>query len=207
MELIGHIVRLQVQRSGIKVPSAPGAAYPESYEPEALLEVPAVELTAAGVIGLTADAGPEAQVERMLDVHHTRHPASRNSRGVNDVSVGFTTHYAAMRGRFGTHLADGIAGENILVAAGRRIEPADAARGLVIETRDGRQVVLERVVVAEPCVPFARFCLRLASADAPTELVKSSLQFLRRGTRGFYANYPGSAPAIVRLGDRVGLRG
>lgn len=198
---LGRIARLQVQRSGVKLAAKPGAAHPQYYDPAALVVVPRLRLTASGAEGLL-DRG-----QTVLDVHHLEHPSSRNARGQNDVSVGFTAHYGLMRDRFGPHLEDGIAGENILVEADRPVELSALAAGLMVETADGTCVLLQDVLVAEPCVPFTRFCLRLGVTDRDTAHVKDCLQFLRKGMRGFYANYAGTSSVVLGLGDRVLLRG
>src|SRR5438876_11913135 len=115
MDPIGIIVRLQVQQSGLKV----GAAPRRWYDPTPLLAVPALHLGASGV------SAWDAQGERICDVHHKDHPASRNVRGRNGISIGITAHYDAMRARFGAHLGDGLAGENILVQTDRTFGEAD----------------------------------------------------------------------------------
>jgi hypothetical protein len=145
----------------------------------------------------------------VLDVHNTLHPASKNQRGINDVSVGFTAHYAAIREHFGEHLTDGIAGENVLIQTSSRIEPEQVRGGLAIQTQAGALAVLENVVVAEPCVPFTRFCLRLRPADPSSPAVTDGVRWLREGMRGYYANYAGTeaAEVVLRLGDRVCLLG
>ena len=212
---LGRIVRLQVQRASLKLPNADGAAHPQRFDPSPLVPVPRLLLQPQGVIGLLDDGS------RIVDVHHTEHPASKNQRGINDVSVGFTAHYVIMRDQFGAHLTDGIAGENVLVETDARVEPDELSGGLAIETQDGTLAVLEAVVVAEPCVPFTRFCLRLAPAEPSGERVTDSLRTLRHGLRGYYANYAGagadagagtdrgegggaaSAAVVLRVGDRV----
>jgi hypothetical protein len=216
---LGQIVRLQVQRSSLKLPNADGAAHPQRFDPSPLVPVPRLLLQPQGVIGLLDDGS------RIVDVHHAEHPASKNQRGINDVSVGFTAHYAIMREQFGAHLSDGIAGENVLIQTAERIELDELSGGLAIETQDGTLAVLEAVVVAEPCVPFTRFCLRLAPAEPSGERVTDSLNQLRQGLRGYYANYAGAgagagsgvgagtdggggvgaAPpgVVLRVGDRV----
>jgi hypothetical protein len=208
VKTIGEIVRLQVQRSSLKLPNldVPAAAHPQRYDPSPLLGVPRLLLTAQGVIGLLDDDAADA---RVLDVHNALHPLTKNHDGINDVSVGFTAHYAAMRQRFGPHLGDGIAGENVLVQTTSRIEPEQVQGGLAIETRDGQLALLESVVVAEPCVPFTRFCLRLRPADPSSPAVTDGLRWLREGMRGFYANYAGAdtAGVVLRIGDRVCLPG
>ncbi len=192
MELIGTVARLQIQVASLKVQGAPR----EQYDPAGLRSVPALEVCQAGA------SSRDVYGAVILDQHHREHPHSKNRRGVNGISIGFTAHYASMRGRFGDHLYDGIAGENIIVATDRRVPPELAAGGLCIVTADGPEVRLEDVFAAEPCVPFTRFALRYPSEARSNSTVKEALAFLREGMRGYYATYRG-APATLRLGDRV----
>ena len=109
-----------------------------------------------------------------------------------------------MRGRFGDHLADGLAGENILVEAARPLREEDLAAGVVIENGGGARTVLRRIAVAAPCVEFARYALRFPAAARPDETVTGALRFLHDGVRGYYAAFEGE-PAVVRVGDWVFL--
>lgn len=195
MELIGRIVRLQVQETSLKV----GERLRRWYDPAPMRPVPMLILDEHGVIGRTETG------DTILDVHNMTHPASKSRAGSNGISVGFTAHYDAMRARFGDHLADGIAGENILVATERLFMEDDVAVGLRIETDDGTAIDLEQIIIAEPCVEFSRFSLRYP-LDAPSDhAVTDALNFLREGTRGFYATYRG-APKAITVGARVYLR-
>ncbi len=193
MELIGRIVRLQVQESSLKVGERPR----RWYEPGPIRAVPMLTLDASGVTGREVDGSV------VPDVHNAAHPASKH-RGENGVSVGFTSHYAAMRARFGDHLADGIAGENILVATDRVLGEADFAAGIHIEATDGALVRLEEVISAEPCVEFSRYALRYPHDTPSDRAVTDALTFLREGTRGFYATYHGT-PATIAVGAGVYL--
>lgn len=194
MELIGNIVRLQVQESSLKAGERPH----RWYDPSPIRSVPALLVDASGAIGRTADGAA------ILDVHNRTHPASKNSDGVNDLSVGFTSHYVAMRARFGDHLPDGIAGENILVATDRMFTEAEFAAGIHIETAGGAHIHLEAVIVAKPCVEFSRYVLRLP-LDVPSDrAVSDALNFLHKGTRGFYTTYQGT-PVEIAVGARVFL--
>src|SRR5207248_10512039 len=103
MELIGTIVRLQVQRSSLKLGERPR----RWFDPAPLVVVPALVLSEAGVVGLLPEGG------RIVDVHNREHPESRHGNG-NGISVGFTSHYVQMRSRLGDRIVEGIAGENIL---------------------------------------------------------------------------------------------
>ena len=84
----------------------------------------------------------------------------------------------------------------------RRVELDELRGGLLIAASDGTFVTLERVIIAEPCVPFTRFAMRLSATDPSGPQVTEALQFLRAGRRGFYASYAGPE-VTLRPGDRV----
>jgi hypothetical protein len=148
VDYIGKIVRLQAQTSSLKV-----GASPRRYDPAPLRSLRALRLTADGAIGMAETGAPT------VDVHHADHPASKH-RGGNGVSLGFTSHYAIMRDRFGAHLTDGIAGENILIEAEREFHEDELAGGIVIAGEDGARVELGEIAAVAPCVEFPRFALR-----------------------------------------------
>ena len=191
---IGQILRLQVQRASLKVGQAPR----RRYDPTPLCAVSRLTLEDGGVVGWSE------RDERLDDVHHSSHPASKH-RGDNGVSLCFTAHYDAMRERFGAHLADGLAAENILVRTDQLYGEDDLTAGLLIETADGERVRLGDVTVATPCVEFARFSLRFPEDARPDRTVADALAFLNDGMRGYYASYRG-APTPIRVGDRVWIR-
>jgi hypothetical protein len=193
VRLIGTIVRLQVQESSLKVGDKP-----RRYDPAPIRSVPAVSISSAGVLGLAENG------ETILDVHHHDHPMSKNQGGENGISLGFTGHYRAMRQRFGQHLADGIAGENILVEADRQFQVEELAAGVVVEGNSERRLELRPVIVAAPCVEFSRYALRFPDGARPDATVTEALRFLDEGMRGFYATYVGE-PAVVEVGARVFL--
>ena len=189
MRLLGRVVRLQAQRSSLKAGDGPS----RYYDPAPLCAVATLTLTDGGALGQ-----PEAG-DTILDVHHRDHPASKNHDGINGLSIGFTSHYIAMRDRFGPHLTDGIAGESILVETKQIVRLEELAGGIVLEGTNGEQLQLTDLVVAEPCVQFTRFALRRAP-DAPGDDAQTeALQFLRDGMRGFYASYHGK-PVVIRVG-------
>jgi hypothetical protein len=192
---LGRIVRLQVQRSKLKLGEKPRRV----YDPAPLLSVGALRLTRAGALGVL----PDGTV--VMDVHHAGHPETRNNDGANDLSVGFTGHYAAMRAAYGPHLADGCAGENILVEAEGEVALARVARGLVIRGADqrGREAALTGVRVALPCVEFSGYASRTTEAGP----IKAALQFLGEGRRGFYCGYESEDEATVTVGDEVWVGG
>ena len=193
MELLGPIVRLQVQASSLKVGEPPR----RRYDIGPLQAVASLTLEPGGVVGWTVGG------ERVDDVHHRNHPTSKHrDTDHNGGSVGFSSHYAAMRERFGDHLADGLAAENILVQTDLMLGEDDFAGGLLIETRDGVRVRLDDPLVATPCVEFTRFAMRFPGDARPDRTVSEALAFLDDGMRGYYVAYAGP-PVRLRLGDRV----
>jgi hypothetical protein len=189
---IGRIKQVQIQRSSLKAGERPY----RYYDPAPLLVVDRLLLSPNGAIGLTTNGG------KVVDVHNIEHPASKN-QGVNGISIGFTSHYHAMRERFGPHLTDGCAGENILVETDGTFALADLGARLAIETAAGAIVYLTDLLVAAPCVEFSRFAAGQGER-LPAEALKATLQFLDDGRRGFYARVEGEpVEAIVQAGDRV----
>jgi len=203
---IGPVVRVQVQRDPLK--RREGEAV--RYDPTPLVVVAALDLTSTGAVGRDDDATATATAT-IMDVHNAKHPASRY-RGENGVSIGFTSHYARMRDRFGPHLTDGIAAESILVETDAVLPLDNVSAGFVIVTRSGEQIALDAVEVAEPCAPFSCFCLRLPPDRPADTSVTEALRFLRGGTRGFYAtlaldhtdgNGDNDTAVTVRPGDTL----
>lgn len=195
---IGEIVRLQIQRESLKV-DMPDGERPELrvrryYDPTPILASDALAV-ADNLVTVEGDEGP------VVDVHCVSHPRSRNRGNGNMLSVGFTGHYDKMRDRFGEHLTDGIAGENILVDNRAVLSIDDLEAGMRIETRDGQVLDFDPVTVAAPCVEFSRFCL--GDLTAPPLDVKETLQFLDHGTRAFYAYIASGLPVTLRTGDRL----
>jgi hypothetical protein len=107
-----------------------------------------------------------------------------------------------MRQRFGERLWDGIAGENVLVAAPDPVSVEQLRGGIGVRSQDGQMARLDEIVVAEPCVEFSRFALGFGHADRSNEHVTQALRFLRQGMRGFYATFAGEA-VVLRRGDAV----
>jgi hypothetical protein len=193
MREIGSIKQLQVQRASLKQGQRP-LRY---YDPAPLLVVERLRLGSGGVVGVDATG------EQVVDVHHAGHPESKHHQGVNGISIGFTSHYRAMRDRFGAHLVDGCAGENILVETDRRWSSEQLGEALVIQRADGRAIALAGVIVAAPCVEFSRFA-HLSADPLTSDELRSTLQFLDGGMRGFYARLADGQPdAEICVGDRV----
>lgn len=190
--LLGRIVRLQIQPESLKQ-EIDGR---KVYHPGGLQGVDSIRLTNTGASALAANG------EETLDVHNTTHPRSKHW-GANWLSFGFTSHYAAMAREFGEHLTLGSAGENIIIETESTITLAQVAGGIEIATAGG-PAIIEKVVVAAPCAPFATYAL--ANPSAATTALKTALQFLNHGTRGFYGIYPAAKSAHLRIGDAVYAR-
>jgi hypothetical protein len=191
MHNVGRIVRLQIQRSSLKTGEKPNRA----YDPAPLLAVDRLALGPDGALGAGSDGS------WVVDVHHRAHPRTKNEDGAHGVSIGFTSHYALMRERFGDRVTLGCAGENIIVETEGRIAFDDLQRGIVLLAGDGQELArLEVLQVAEPCRPFTGWAL---GGIVESRVLKESLQFLEGGMRGYYCQGVGSG--IVSLGDRVAV--
>ena len=191
MQPVGTIVRLQIQRSSLKTGEKPNRV----YDPAPILAVDRLAVSPDGVLG----SGREGGGGWFVDIHHRAHPFTKNEDGLHGVSVGFTSHYALMRDRFGKRIAPGCAGENILAQADRRLTLEDLQVGLAIIGQDGREQVRLRVLqVAHPCRPFTGWAL---GGRVEAEVLKSHLQFLDDGKRGFYC--VGEGAGVVSVGDRL----
>jgi len=191
MHELGRIVRLQIQRSSLKTGEKPIRV----YDPMPLLAVDRLALGPDGALG----EGPDGSW--LVDVHHRAHPRTKNEDGAHGVSLGFTSHYALMRDRFGERITLGCAGENIIVETERRIGFEDLARGVVLLAPAGQERArLEVLQVAQPCRPFSGWAL---GGVVEARVLKETLQFLEGGTRGYYCQAVGAG--IVSVGDRLAL--
>jgi hypothetical protein len=184
-ELIGEIVRLQVQRIPIKVKGT-------GYLPGEILPVERASVDAWGMVGWHDGAW-------VVDAHNRAHP-SRRGGGRRQLSIGFTGHYDAMAERFGA-APIGIAGENIIVD-GAALWIEDLGEGLIVETVAG-ELELERPRVAAPCLEFTSFMLGLDTV-APLSEIEDALAELHDGRRGFIVAADHAAqPVEVLVGDKV----
>ena len=190
MQEIGVVQLVQVQQESLKVDLADSS---RGYDPTPLCQVPQIRITADGIIGIRESG------EEIIDVHHAEHPRSRY-RGDNHVSIGFTSHYDAMRNRYGDHLVTGIAAESIIVQTDIRYTSATIGAKLAIRCQaDDTLMVLTEVIPAPPCAPFSQFTANRKLSPAET---KVTLQFLSDGMRGFYMRLADeSDSAIVQAGD------
>jgi hypothetical protein len=194
MRTIGTVTRLQIQRGSLKRGEKPTRV----YDPTPLLAVPALSVSPDGALG----ASPSDPDTWLVDVHHRAHPHTKNEDGQHGISLGFTSHYRAMREHFGDKLAVGCAGENIIANVERRLTYEELAGGVAILAPDGTERVRLKVLqVAHPCRPFTGWAL--GKMVEPEEL-KKHLQFLDNGMRGFYCVAEGTE--TVALGDLIATR-
>src|SRR2546428_13663160 len=105
MRELGRMVRMQIQRPSLKTGEKPTRV----YDPTPLLAVDRLALGPDGALG----EGPDGSW--LVDVHHRAHPRTKNEDGAHGVSLGFTSHYALMRDRFGGPHTPGCAGGDIIV--------------------------------------------------------------------------------------------
>ena len=140
----------------------------------------------------------------MLDIHHIDHPNKAYDKD-DLVSIGFTSHYQAMRARFGEHMVDGIAGENIIIEYKQEVWPQDLGGQIAIEGGDtGRKTRFDAVKFAAPCNEFSHFAANSQHERLPAAELKSTLQFLGNGRRGFLMLLSADQESVsVQPGDRV----
>jgi MOSC domain-containing protein YiiM len=191
---LGTVKLVQVQPAGLII-ETPEDYY---YDPSRRVEVERLQITPRGTEAVTP------QGERVLDIHHKDHPESRHLGG-DDISINFTSHYAAMRAQFGEHMVDGIAGENIIIDYEQEVWLPDLNQQIIIENPDTRdRVLLEVEEFAAPCEEFSHFAARSQHERLPAEKLKATLQFLNNGRRGFLLVLSkGQTEAAVQPGDQV----
>jgi hypothetical protein len=194
MRELGHVKLVQVQPSGLIIETPSGHFYDASRR----LEVDSLQITSLGIEATT----PEG--EHGLDIHHISHPGKAYDN--NDlVSIGFTSHYEAMRTQFGEHMVDGIAGENIVIDYEDEVWSEDLGKRIAIENQDsGHMALLDLVSFAAPCDEFSHFAARNQHERLPAAKLKETLQFLGNGRRGFLLVLSeGQEATEVRRGDKV----
>ena len=184
-ELLGRIVRLQIQTEPLKATGR--------YDPGHLVTAESALIGEAGML-IKGDNG------WIIDAHHRGHPRARGG-GNRALSIGFTGHYQAMARRCDT-VPVGIAGENVIVD-GPSVRMAEISEGMFIRRSDGAEVDLMDPRPAAPCRPFTSFLL--GSDDVlEREAIQSELAFLSDGTRGYLISV-GSTDRYeeITVGDEV----
>jgi hypothetical protein len=191
---LGRVKLTQLQPNGLILETPSGYIYDASRR----VVVDQLLITPLGIEATT----PEG--EQVLDIHHIDHP----DKAYDDddlVCIGFTSHYAAMRSRFGEHMVDGIAGENIIIDCEQEIWPEDLGEQIAIENQEtGVLTLLDMVSFAAPCDEFSHFAAKSQNSRLPAEELKATLQFLGNGRRGYLlVMSKGQEPATVQPGDKV----
>jgi len=194
LTLLGKITVTQLQPDGLIIETPTG----ELYDPSRLMAASHLVLTPQGIETIS----PEG--ERILDIHHLEHPG----KAYDDddlVCIGFTSHYAAMRERFGAHMVDGAAGENIIIDSQKEIWPDELGQRIAIENNQTGQVsFLEVTRFAAPCAEFSHFAAHSQDTRMPAKELKDTLQFLGNGRRGFLLVLgDGQESFTVQPGDLV----
>lgn len=192
MRKLGTIMRIQIQLDRLKSGEEPRRV----YDPGAIRAVDSAWVGGDGLVAPT-EAG------YLLDVHHRAHPLTRNREGQNAVSLGFASHYEALRAKFGDRLGLGVAGENFIIDGAEAFSAAALAGGALIRLRNGEELRLGSVIPAPPCAPFANWALGFPEGGADPMARKEALAALGGGMRGFYARVEGAQPALVSVGDEV----
>jgi hypothetical protein len=195
---LGIIKLVQVQPNGLIIETPSG----DFYDVSRRVEVESLLITKLGIEAITPVG------EHVLDIHHVNHPGKAYD---NDdlVSIGFTSHYEAMRARFGEHLVDGSAGENIIIEYNKEVWREDLGRQIAFEnSKTGHRALLDFVSFAPPCEEFSHFVAQSQHERLPAEELKSTLQFLNNGRRGFLLVLSeGQDEVTVQSGDRLFVLG
>ena len=194
MRALGRIKLVQIQPSGLIVQTDTG----DVYDPSRRVEVDSLLITQLGIEAIF-DEG-----ESVLDIHHIDHP-DKAYDNKDLVSIGFTSHYNAMRKKFGNHMVDGIAGENIIIEYDWEVWMEDLGMQICIENvKTGTRALFDIVRFAAPCEEFSHFAAKSQYERLPAAGLKNTLQFLNHGRRGFLLVLSeGQEIATVEPGDRV----
>lgn len=194
LNLLGYVKLTQLQPTGLIINTPSG----EFYDPSRRVVVDSLQISPLGIEAITPDG------EHVLDIHHIDHPDKKYD---NDdlVCIGFSSHYAAMRARFGEHMVDGVAGENIIIQAEKEIWPEELGQRIGFESSEtGDITFLDVVKFAAPCEEFSHFAAQSQHQRLPAAELKATLQFLGNGRRGYLLVLSdGHEPVNVQPGDRV----
>ncbi len=191
---LGKVKLVQLQPSGLIIETPSGNFYDASRR----VELDHLLITPKGIEATTP------QGEHVLDIHHLDHP----DKAYDDddlVCIGFTSHYEKMRTRFGEHMVDGVAGENIIIEFGEEVWVDDIGQQLAIENTDtGQKTMLDLVCFAAPCDEFSHFASQSQGERLPAADLKAVLNFLNDGRRGYLLVLSkDQESAMIRPGDKV----
>ena len=194
---IGQVKLVQLQPTGLIIENdkTPTGYY---YDATRLVQVDRLEISPLGIEATLPNG------EHVLDIHHINHPGKEYDDD-DLVCIAFTSHYEAMRARFGSKMVDGIAGENIIIAYDEEVWPEDLGQQIIIENaKSGQRLRLEMTSHANPCQEFSQFALGNQYEKPPAAVMKETLQFLENGRRGFLYIMPeGQESATVQPGDKM----
>lgn len=191
---LGKVKLVQVQPRGLIIETPSG----DFYDVTRRVEVEKLIITSLGIEATTAKG------EHVLDIHHINHPDKKYDED-DLISIGFTSHYAAMRKRFGAHMVDGAAGENIIIEHDQEVWIDDLGRQVVIENaKTGKRTCLDVLKFAAPCEEFSHFVACSQHERLPADELKATLQFLNNGRRGFLLVLSeGQESGTIQAGDKV----
>jgi len=190
MQVIGTIKFVQIQRSRMKI--CQGGQ--QVYHPASLLPVAKLVLSDGGIAGITQEG------QDILDVHHRQHPQSRY-KDDNKISFGFSQNYQLMQQYFGKHIATGDGGENIIIEASEDVLALTSLGHVyIMNQHDNSLIKFDNITCATPCHEFSLYCLHGSKSHKE---IKSALQFLNNGMRGYYGEFPkGHHKYVVQAGDK-----
>lgn len=193
MQQIGTVKFVQIQRYPMK--NKVEGRRDRVYNPAPLLTVERLYMTENGISGCQGDRTV------IVDVHNVKHPESRYRQG-NKISFGLLFHYNEMRERFGEHMDDGIAGENILIEVDDSENLPDIVdKTLIIRNSQGVDLQLTDVIAAPPCREFSVFC---AQRELHGVELNNTIEWLLHGRRGYYAELANpNNDYFVSAGDTI----
>ena len=194
LQYLGTVKLTQLQPIGLIIQRPSGYFYDHTR----LMSADRLIITPSGIETFTPDG------KRVLDIHHLEHPDKAYE---NDdlICIGFTSHYAAMRARFGDHMQDGAAGENIIIECQEEIWPEQLGQQIAIENNGtGSFAYLDVIRFAAPCEEFSHFAANSKEKRLPAKELKDVLQYLGNGRRGFLLVLgDGQGTITVQSGDKV----
>ena len=191
---LGIVELVQVQPSGLIIDTPSGWFYDETRR----VEVEKLIITSLGIEATTTDG------EHVLDIHHINHP-DKEYDDDDLVCIGFTSHYQAMRERFGEHMQDGTAGENIIIKCDQEVWMVDLGSQIAFENAEtGQKTFLDVLSFVAPCDEFSHFAANSQHERLSAEELKAALQFLNNGRRGFLLVLSeGQESTTIQAGDRM----
>jgi len=194
LQFLGTITLTQLQPEGLIIQKSEEYFYDHTR----LMRADQLKITPSGIEAV----GPDGR--RILDIHHLDHPGKAYDKE-DLVCIGFSSHYAAMRARFGEHMQDGLAGENIIVDTEEEIWPEQLGEQIAIENKETGSLAYLRVTrYARPCGEFSHFAANSQDKRLPAKELKDTLQFLDHGRRGYLlVAGKDQGPFTVQPGDRV----